>query len=448
MNKELTSGLIDLPALVRENFKQHEYKGLGPIGGIIYAQNKKLVLLAEDDDGSLKSASLESPQNIDVNSFMGWDGRVQILNHYDEISIVQVPLMSAVIGSSRSIRSRPSVSIKIPFRELENHNYSNLTVKEDDILKVFTGKQGGLLVFEGGDLPDENALVLERRVNELRYGLVFFFHPEQSKIGIDSGNGLYIFLQRLNEQFTLQDPGPIQKKALGQLEKDIEKGYIKFSDIRLELFRTQIIAYARMADNTGEGHYFEFLRAHLRGMEPNLIIRLMESLRGEERKRERRLALDRSIDLLLEGSIRSSEKREFKKPQGEVSKDVPIIDRLKTERIKTLRGTLRELPTGGPVMNLYMQKIVEAINDADEKEEFADLFVLLDELWDSKYCSTSLTYILKGSDKKTLEFISFWDSMNNSYPGLSIENGSRLIEKLRAFLINRQDIVLYKSKGS
>lgn len=244
-----------------------------PVGGIVYDARRKMVMLGEvreemlgeEDKGLLIARHLDVHPNWDISKALKRSQRLQELSLFPELFVAQVGLADIRIKTYDSATAHPSIAIEIPHRDPVNGGSTMLPLEEDDFLNLFTQRRGGLLVFKGASLSEENALVIDKRNKGVDQGMILFFHPEENPSGINSKYGLTEFLRRLNGEFMDHAGNAIQDKAIEALKRRVDRKELVFgnSPVRKELFTAMVIAHARISYKTGDPRSQNFLESHL-----------------------------------------------------------------------------------------------------------------------------------------------------------------------------------------
>lgn len=257
-----------LEAITAQRFNNgQQNKTPNPVGAIVYAHGRKIIWvgeLGENGNTVLKCTYQDTPPNFDPKVY-SWSGRVVDLSSYDEVMTAQVGFADAQINLFESVYTSPTISARLGTVDpLTGTRGEVITVDEDHLLRIFTGELGGIAVFRGANLPEEIALLMERRTPAQKAGVAFFMRPEKSAWGFDSVRGFYGFLRQLNSELT-EASFPEQTQALADLRYTLEHSGLRLSDLRVreEILRTQIIANVRLLRKTGDTKYQEFLDAHL-----------------------------------------------------------------------------------------------------------------------------------------------------------------------------------------
>lgn len=281
-----------------------------PVGILLYAQKRKMVMIGSHVDDRFRQALtcsyLATPEGFDSEQVLDGKSRVLDLSNYEQLRIEQVSFAEVHIATFRSIRSRPSVNIRIPTINPLNNKTETVNIDELEILRFFAGEtEGGIAVFSGTNLAEDNALVLERNTNSGKCGIALFMYPDIDPVTasdtFDSVTGLYTFAKKLNEEL-ISISFPLQTRALAIYNRALKEETFNFQgiDVREEIFRTQIIANARLAENLKEPRYMEFLQTHLPDLDTQIWARRFRTLLIKDNKNLQALA-DKSIDQMILG---------------------------------------------------------------------------------------------------------------------------------------------------
>lgn len=254
--------LTSLKEFMTANLQIDEQKreGINPVGIILYADKSKMILIGSNTNDQFKGALVchyqNTPEGFDPSLVIDGKNRIIDLSDYHELKVAQVSLGGVDITTYRSVRTLPSIVVGM--------HTQNPTSGQEEVVNV--DEEGGIAVFSGASLPEEDALVVEKNTQDKKSALVFFMHPDTDPItGFDSVAGLYSFLKNLNQEFVDTPKYPLQAQSLHAFELGLRDGMYDFSgiEVREELFRTQVIANTRLAARLREPKYQEFLNSHL-----------------------------------------------------------------------------------------------------------------------------------------------------------------------------------------
>lgn len=266
------------------------------VGGIFFQEGKRMVLLGEGSNGNLHTQYLDTPEGFTLASIVEGRGRFLDLGRYHEVLVAQVGIADQSIRAHHSVRTMPSVSLRLEYTDAETQEQGIYVTDEETVLRVFAGEAGGIALFEGMGRPEEVALVLDREHEGARVAVAFIMHPKESDL-IDSVVGFSDFLRLLNEQFTAQSQFALQSQVLSELERENQRGILVFdSSVREQLYTAIVIANARLAHRTGQERYRTFLREHFSGMGRGL--RLFGNPGRDQRMRQ----VNQAIDALILGN--------------------------------------------------------------------------------------------------------------------------------------------------
>ena len=316
---------------------------------------------------------------------MGFSSRLLPLPDFSQIYVAQVGLGGIAVKGFDSLRTHPSVSVNIRYADPQNPEAATeiFHMDEVEILSLLTGNKGGIAIFHGMNRDEDNAFVFEKGTPEGKQGFVFFVHPTDTPLlGLNSVEGMKGFLKHLNEGF--EDPAagsyPLQIQALAQLVKDVEGGSLHFtSPVRQELFKSIVIANARLATKTNDPVY----RISLEAMLPNLRSSLLVKIFGFSTD-ERAKIIEREIDRIV-GRINSATKplpvSEHKSPKEPPEIAIQILDDLRTPKAKKLReAVVGYFGSNSTQMYDYLNRLAFLCEKATTTDEFDDAIRLLQEV--------------------------------------------------------------------
>jgi hypothetical protein len=349
------------------------------IGVVIYAHDKKLVVVGTNLEGHMQCVRLDAA-SVDMGNINKTSDRVLDLGSYDDIKVAQVDIGSVFISKTPSIQQdRETVRARISYLDPETGSEEHLTILEEELLKAITREGGGIAVFAGGDEPEENALVIDYQHNGQKHGVMAFFHPVQAIWGFDSVVGVGEFFHLLNEQLLELDSAPFLRSINSAFDQVIQRKLVKISSVRAEVLRSFLIAHARLAMITDEPGHMEILQKYFPGCDTHILRRFFTSITGKG------VQIDPSVlgELILrdEGVERESkvEKKVRKFP-------------LKTERMKRLYDRVHdqlgadfgnndyENRTARVVMQKYFVRITQLDEEVSDQAELEDLLELVEEL--------------------------------------------------------------------
>jgi hypothetical protein len=231
-----------------------------PIGGIFYRRNTRMIILGEametkgiDDLSYLRAMDGEVPEGFGPDSLIEGRQRFLELPHYDDILVAQVQLNGESVGVFESLRGRPSVSVRLEYRNPITAETGVYTTNEETILGVFAGRHGGIGILEGENRPEEICLLIDKEVEGRKVGLGFFIHPAESQIGIDSVHGFSSLLEGFLEKLQSGTSTPLLDKVFSQFDHLMKLGRFKFdNEVRERLFRMKMAANIRLLEASGD----------------------------------------------------------------------------------------------------------------------------------------------------------------------------------------------------
>lgn len=380
----------------RQGIVERAQEPLTPVGIVTFDKGRKMFLLGEREDGSLQGQIAPSPEGFNPDNIIEGKGRMRELKQCEVLSVGQIDLeerASLEMRVSGSIRGRPNIGVRFNYRDLvesdESGQRQQFFASEDELLQTFTAQKAGIMVFEGGYLPEETALVFIREAKgdgqgEKRASAhVFFFHSAETHWGLDSPTGLRLFLGRLNEQFAREAPLPLQDEVLKAFDQAIKDGTLSFqSPVQQELLKTRLIAHARMAtNNPGDREHSQFIEKHLPNLKKGLQARALRLLGKKHQVPQE--DIDQAVGELIIGGETERKKPEAKQLEA---KEKTIYDQLKTERARSLRHSAEEaLGEENPLTRTYFSKLVDMVMDSSMMIELEDAETLIRELRKSPF---------------------------------------------------------------
>lgn len=409
-----------------------------PVGMIVFAEKTKAVALGATYEGSLLTSYLELPQEVNWERIMGRTGRILNLDHLHDISIGQLDMAGVSIGTFPSIRGSSSVAIHINYTNVPDQEKKVHILDEEEMLAVLTGRAGGITIFDGAGLPEDNALLFEKEVAGQNLGWLFFFRPEDgNNWGADSVSGLWSFFKSLNQEFIENVPDPTQKEALSVLARDIRMGGLKFkSDVREELFRSQVIAHARMFERTEGREYLDFLKRNLVSFRLDLWELLVLSAGFELRKYLDFVELPDKSSTVEASVSRLILTDRLKHESLEEEEGLGIYKLLQTEKARRIRKAAEDdYGDNKPSMRTYLNELAFYVMEARTKEEFEDIETLLDEYreWNHGvnywYCEIDFD-----DSKAKVKFSESWYSNSHKRTMLNEFEKQLQIQKERYFI--------------
>ena len=379
--------LIPLESIAMPGREQEQVR---LIGGILYNKGQNIFLIGENNNGRIQTGRVVTEENNDVKTTFEDNNRLLNLSDFDDITAIQVDLTGVIMASFPSINTHPSVSVSFQVAEATDETQKReVVIDEKSILRIFTGEEGGIAVFSGANLSEENALIFERGNDGKKSALLLFMHPERNTFGADSVLGLGQFVEQLNERFAIESKMSLQDQALAALDKGIQRGDMDFngSAVREALFRLQIIAYARLAEKTKDPKYLEALDAHLPNLHPP--VPKLREIFGFSKPRSSYVETDLFINSIILNS-NSSQKRDNNTPESELqtgkthefdllAEDAKIVRDLHSEKARILWAQIAEhehYNTVNDVSRYFINSLAKMIPEAKTKEDIADIRLL------------------------------------------------------------------------
>lgn len=345
---------------------------LTPVGGIIYgSEADSIVVLGSTPDRKLNSARAKLPKDFNAQDTIEGTSRIIALRGYDEVTVAQVDIGAVEVRFEPSIRGLPAMRANIKYVDPEiGEEEREFGVRKEELLGLFTGDRGRILIFEGTGLPEEIALMFEEKRGKNKTAHVFFIHPtkQEGMSGLDSLTGVSEFLQRMNDGLE-SSPFPLQNEALGLVRSKVDAGRIdlKGSFVRMLLLESQVMALAQMAYENPDADYQRRLEKLLPELRKGLVgkaIALIEKSRGDAR-------LSRIVNQSLDDLLTE------KKPE---KKEITIFDRLKTPQALNLRQEAGNISRDSDLTRVYISTISQFIAKAENSDILDDAAWLVSEL--------------------------------------------------------------------
>lgn len=438
------TALISLSDFMAEKLPADEEKEkINPVGIILYAGKSKMAMIGSRTDEQFQEALVcsyqDTPQGFDPSQVFDGKNRIISLSDYEQLRVLQVSIGGVEIHTFRSIRTLPSVNVTIRTHNPVSKQAEVVNVDEIELLKLFTREAGGIAVFSGADLPEENALVLERDIKGSKSGLALFMYPDTDPISaFDSVTGLYSFVKALNQEFIDTPRYPLQTEALAAFNRGLRTGEYDFGgiEVREELFRSLVIAHTRLAARLREPQHQEFLKLHLPNLGTPEWARFFRRLlmRIGIKDKDLQLLANRSIDRLILGEQIPEDQAPFLPAPSRKETDEDFLLKLKTPEARDIWHTV-----GHDYKDDYHGRrwtfvvdIVHFIQDAETLDPIEDSLVSLQRLEESVFRKINIAYYVD----KTHHRISF-DS-RHSY---SDYTGLELIQYLRVAVLEKKKLL-------
>ena len=368
-------------------------KNISPIGIILYANKSRLLFIGSREDEQMKGTIVcthqDTPEGFDPIQIFDGKGRIIDLSEYEDLRPFQVQMGRVDIDSYRSIRTLPSITVRIHTKDPIRHIEEKVNIDETELLPIFTAETGGIAVFSGASLPEENAILVEKNNGERKTGLLFFMYPDTDALEpFDSVAGFYSFLQALNKEFIGVPGYPLQNQTLREFDAALSDGALKFGGIetRQEIFRTEVIANVRLAARLREPRYERFLDTFLPLRNKPAIalfarrILMRMGFKGQDKNHMASLAIDR----LILGD--ESHRIQLIGEEEKISEERNIFLELQTSRARDIlqkAGNLEEVESYERDKDFF-EDMLKLIFDRDILAEVEDAITILREL-ESKY---------------------------------------------------------------
>lgn len=443
---QLTS-LISLSEFMAEKLPVDEKREkINPVGVILYAKKSKMVMIGSGTDKDFKEALVCSYQVTPkgFNPDHVYDGRNRIidLSDYEQLKVLQVSLGGVEIHTFRSIRILPSVNVTISTHNPVSRKEELVNVDEMELLKTFTGEAGGIVVFSGANLPEENGLVLKRDLDGSKTGLVLFMYPDTDPVNaLDSVTGLHVFVKQLNQAFIDTPHYPLQAKSLLAFNQSLQTDEYDFGgiDVREELFKTLVIANARLAARLREPQYEEFLKLHLPNLGTPEWARLLRRLLMKIGIKDKSLQLvaNRSINRLVLGEQITENKPLLVSTPGRKETDEDFLFNLKTRRARDIWHEVGNdyKDNWHNRLHSFTYQIVHFIEEAKKIDEIEDALVSLKRLENSSFQDREFFYSLDKNDEKEAESKIKWERTDYS---VYRHKGRELIQYLKIAVLEKK----------
>lgn len=375
----------------------HETMQGAPIAAVRLAQGTKAIAIYDQGHHVLHAQQGDLPQGDTED--VSRRPRVLQLDDFDSLRVLQVGIDEGVqlrVASSIHTTPKRDFAIKATDMTHEVKTESTLTVSETDMLHLFAGDTGGIVVFSGFHLPEEHALLIEQTNGAEKKGILLFTRPSNGIVTeameADSAVGLNIFLEHMITQLEATSDTPLVKEAMTALRSSIETEKIDFggSAIRQNIFRLQTLANAQLSSITQEQKYYDFLIEYVPQFPQSGIRRnALWLLYGNKQSPQQ--AVD---SILIIGSKKQKEKK-----QEPPTFEEQVATRLQTEHARLLWGTVtqnRFHRTDNEVTRAFWNHLVHIIQTATTDADFADVQTLLtamfDESHDYRYEHISFSY--------------------------------------------------------
>lgn len=400
------------------------------IGIVTFNKGKQLVKLIEEEDGTLHSRYEETPEGFHKSKIIDGKGRVLSFDDFDNVNISQIGINDKVtVETHPTSQTYPSVYVEFTYTDPSDQTKKTFPLDEEDILDVFTNKSGGHAIFSGSHLHPLEALVIEQEAKDTKEAFLFLFQPEALGAGATSwagsGEGLRLFLKRLNHEFLERSDLPLQREWVAVLDEALANGLLESSLVRKELFKTVLIAHARKAASTGEKEYLEFLD-----------LCFSEVLESNRLKPFGKKKTKRSVNLSTIN--KSMDRMVIKDKEGENGdiEELTTAQKLKTEKARLIRDTFPEVIGENPATQVYLSGLVDLLNQFKGEAEFRDLELLLKEVQEKLVegkvafnpCSANFDMDVQEDKKFCIRFD------NGGYWG-----GEKLLETFRAAAVKRRN---------
>jgi hypothetical protein len=265
----------DLFRYLNESSLSPETEPILLVGGILFNNGRDLAVIGQTRTGNLRCGFVNLQEKQFAVNFS--PGRLlDIGDQYGKIDIVHLEVGGIDTITTDSIRqTHEPVHALLYARRLPTGEQTVIPLEQDQLLDLMTGTKGGITIFYGDTLPEENALVVETKPKE---AVIAFIHPEKSVgQGLNSVRGVFEFFNKLNNEFLRDCHYPLVRQAVDRLQALVKAGVIVDSPARLAIFESLIIGNAFQAAAIGDERYWRFLQRHLGDLTKKIITRLPQS---------------------------------------------------------------------------------------------------------------------------------------------------------------------------
>ena len=392
--------------------KQKDAEGTGvylPIGGVSFNEGKSFLALGSDMLGKVVVGRVELQEPVNPDQLEEGSERLLDLSDFKDVAVIQTGFTEMDVRAHRSIRTSPSMGIRLNVENRETEQTGPHLIGEEKILNLFTGEAGGIAVFSGYDLPEDNALVFEKGSDEDKNAEILFVRPSGNEAAIgDSVEGLYLLIGKLNEEFQDRAPMPLQTKALKELENVEQYGEVDFhgSDVRAEIYKAHVIALARQAEKTHDPKYKWQLKAELPMLEAGAIQKMFGT---------RTPPVPGTADAAIDGLIKSKITAEkptvgFEDELNLTPKDTSIYQGLDLEWSKDIWrefASERYYRSDNEQSRDFVNTITSRMYHAKTRAEFDDVGKLIDALFASGYQNVVTKYEIRLQEDEG--FVQFYE---------------------------------------
>lgn len=392
------------------------------IGVIIYADGQEAVFVGDDDLSKIKTKFVQMEGLPNPSEFSGSFGRVFNLSQFDEIAVATIAANGVRVKTEDSVRNGKTIKARLSY-EREGSEKDEMTyVPEAELIDLFTGKKGGFLIFDGGNLPEETALVIEKEIDSKNAGIVFFFHSEDaSTLGINSATGMAAFLNSLNNEWQRSITDYQDVDYLRRLSSSEQTGNSSLAD---EILRSMIIAHLRSARILGDQSALDYIR--------NIFPK------RHFPKRDRVDVLVAIDKVFIKDKPKAEDKHSRKVMSADASEVAMLetLGKLHTWDVKHLRETYQ--PTFGEntmATTTYLKKLFDWVGNGDlsftNELYLKDSIVLLKELMESEFA-------------RQWVFVDFVPLGNSYYFDIAYDDGERRLSRdaKHVYLQNFLNVIL------
>jgi hypothetical protein len=408
------------------------------VGAIRFDQGKKLTLVG-DRAGQLVTANINLHEQPEVGIAAEATKRLITLDTFPNVRTRQVDTEAIDFRRSRSIRRTPSLSMHFGVNNPESGEREQIAVPDSEIIDVFTGRHGGVVVFSGRGLPEETGLLFEHRDEsgqaENRQALVLFMHPEQERDAyqLDSVAGLELFANQLTTVFSADQDLPLQAETLEALRKSIDTQALTFSEgARQQLLTLHLLSVARLIDQGETGYSSRDIKRLVPHFRQGPLRATGRVLGMHPDYQER---VDGQLDKIIV-SYQKPSKAEKKEQKRLAKKEYieSVTERLQTDRARTLwqnttQGDYEEI---NGATRYYLNTVVQMIEQSQTPAEFADIQTLLDGLFSTRFGELEIQFILDFTKQKKLRIFTWRDEEHDyeyEVPALNLK--TRLADAAR-----------------
>lgn len=343
------------PTRAGEIFLSPQGYDVRAFGAVLYRNRERIMMMGRAFQ--VESIHADLHEGFNPKSLQGLEARD--LSHLDGVVSVPVDLGYPVVGKDL-LSQWPLVH---PFTKEKG----NVLFTDRALLSALAGKNGGIKLFQSGD-SKEVSLVIEKQLEEERYGLAFSFSPDQSPLGNSNWSSLDGFKLFVNNVLNRAKEIPGQHvDELDKIETALASGKIKLvPDGYSEILRALVLAHYFMPNLSGNDSLFNALK---QGLDRKLKLWPL----GDSTAKRSEVA-----QKIVENALQDPTNEEPAKSR-----------RLRSPYLRSLRVTMGQgidfnsvtaysnNPQG---ITEYVVMLEHTLENTGSLEEFRDLRILIDEL--------------------------------------------------------------------